>query len=705
MKRWPECLAALVAVLTTLQGQGPEPLCGLPALTHAGFAAPAIISKADPGTQNPTFLIREHFSSQTLIEVEFSLMHRDSAFEVYAETSEVDGGRVDPATVTELVAVFRDHTFEGSINADVGIKAIAEDVFGPPPDIDHNGKVFILLIDVRDDFDPDSSESFIAGYFDPLDQMQQGNLADIIYLDTNPGTLTGPDAQQALMALAHEYQHLIHYGRDRREALWVNEGLSELAPTLMGLPHREFSRYLADTNVRLDSFDGEIADYARCGLFFLYAWVQLGTQFIRDLVASTETDIAGVDEVLASYLRSELISFEPELDTFAYHWHRANFVQGVGLEGYGSNFNIPRPAMHDVILNFPQNAFDREVRRLGARWVLITGGRDLYLLATRDGSEPALALMNGEDGSLLPARGLLTSGIQDTDFGIAYQSVLVMATPSGSIEGSARFTLYVDADGGHEEVTLSFDGNLAARDMLFISLGEGELAGEAAVKFDIVEDQAELAAVQFMAGSSASMEVRVYSQALSPSGLAYSATVAAPLDEAWTTHRLTRRVLVTPGPVYVGIRSTGNALAYNEQLATSHSYYQAPGGGVFAPLTEVKVDDEFLTGNWSIRSSYLLPATPEEKLEVPLIAGQFYPNPLGDAQAAWLEVSPGQSVELVLYNLLGQEVRRLRRTGDEFAPFTWNGRLENGAAAPSGVYLATLRAGASLLTRKIVLLR
>ncbi|MEE9161460.1 MAG: hypothetical protein V3U35_00680, partial [Candidatus Neomarinimicrobiota bacterium] len=81
MKRWPERLAALVAVLTTLQAQGPEPLCGLPALTHTGFAAPAIIRKADPGSQDPVFLIREHFSSQTLIEVEFTLMHRDSAFE------------------------------------------------------------------------------------------------------------------------------------------------------------------------------------------------------------------------------------------------------------------------------------------------------------------------------------------------------------------------------------------------------------------------------------------------------------------------------------------------------------------------------------------------------------------------------------------------------------------------------------------------
>ena len=698
MKLWRRSFPATLAVFTLLQAQAPEPLCGLPAISSHDPQDAIVLRKAGVPPPNRTFLIRQTYDSQTLIEVEFYLLHTDSAFDIYGEVAEVDGGRVDSVAVSQLVVSFRDETAPGSIDPQLGIQAIAESVFGPPPDIFHNGKVFILLIDVRDDYVPDSSTTFYAGYFDPLDQRLQGNQADIIYLDTNPGKLTGPDITLALTTLAHEYQHLIHYGRDNREELWVNEGLSELAPTLMGLPHREFSAYLADTNVRLDGFAGEIADYARCGLFFLYAWVQQGTQFIRDVIGNTQTGIAGLDQVLMAYR-------QPSLDDFVLNWHRANYIQGEGAEGYGQQFAIPRPVLHDVITSFPEDNIQRDVLRLGAHWMLITGGRNLYLRASRSGNEPVLTLIKDDDRSELPAPLLTSTGFQDSSFGSAYGGLLVLATTTSAVQGSAPFELFVDAEGGFHEFTLSYDGELPTDEMLFIFLGNDTQAGEAAASFAIDPENARLTTLQFMAGSSDTVTVRLYRQFLTPSSVVYDTTIAAPLPRVWTTHRLPTAQFSASSTVYLGLSSAKNSLGYNEYLATSHSQFRPPGGTLFSPLKQFQVDGEDLTGNWSLRLSYALPDTTTTRLVIPFLVGNFYPNPFTGVPAARLDFSPGWAVELILYNILGQEVRRFVRAGDSQAPLFWDGRMQNGLPAPSGVYLGRSVAGAQAVTRKIVLLR
>ena len=219
MKPLPELALTLTLAAAALVAQGPAPTCGLPHIFHLPAGESVTLSRRTAPTGDKTFKIREDYSSQTLIEVDFYRIYSGAEFDIFAEVAEVDAGRVDTtaAALAPLVSAFSEQTFEGSINPDLGIKAIAEDVFGDPPDIDHNGKITILLIDVRDDYVPDVSESYVAGYFDPLDQGQQGNLADIIYLDTNPGSLSGAHGQVLLSALAHEYQHLIHYCRDRPE--------------------------------------------------------------------------------------------------------------------------------------------------------------------------------------------------------------------------------------------------------------------------------------------------------------------------------------------------------------------------------------------------------------------------------------------------------------------------------------------------------
>jgi len=695
---------ALLIAAGILHSQEPEPVCGLPHITQIPAEEPVTIYKRLVPTENPTFLIREHYTSNNLIEVEFYLKRSDFDFEVYVEAAEWDSGHVDAAAIDTLVTYFRDRTLPGSINPNLGIKANAEYVFGSPPDIDNNDKVYILLIDVRDDYVPDSSETYVAGYFDPLDQEgYAGNRADIIYLDTNPGTLSGDHILPQIGTLAHEYQHLIHYRHDSNEETWVNEGLSELSPVLMGLPHREFTSYLTNTNVRLDSFGQELADYARCGLFFLYTWVQLGTQFIRELIVETENGTSGFNLTLSAYNPSSM-------DGFVLDWHVANFIQGEGAYGYGDLFSIPQPVMHEVITTFPQEDFPGSVVRLGAQWILITGGRNLYMRASRTDIDPRLTLLNGNDRTIIAAPQLFAAGYYDSTFGTAYNDLVVLATASTAVSSSAAYSLYVDAQGGYEEKTLSYDGNEDPMELLFITLGDAlGNEGEAAVAFDIVSDKGELSAVQFYTLTSDSVRVRVYHQALSPDSVIHTALVSAPLATDWTTHRLPRGLQEGNQRVFVSVAGVDNALAYNDNDTISHySYYRFPENTSFTRLDSLKVafpsgEEKILVGNWSVRLSYLLLDTSEDEIRIPVFAGQFYPNPFNPI--THIDISPGYAVELILYNILGQEVFRLKQPAGLSTRLTWNGIMDDGRLAPSGVYLARVVVGGTVVNRKIVLIR
>jgi hypothetical protein len=685
MKLRRNVLAFAFIASSGLFSQTLEPICGLPALTALSSQEPLSLRKWQALANNPLFKIREHYAENKLIEVEFYLMYEGATFRVYAETAEVDAGRVDAHAVANLVTAFRDHTFAGSIDTSQGIKAVAEEVFGSPPDIDHNNQVFILLIDVRDDYVPDSSKTFVAGYFDPQDQRQQGNLADIIYLDT------------VLSTLAHEYQHLIHYGHDTSEELWVNEGLSELSPVLMGLPARDYSSFLANTNVRLDAFKGEVADYARSGLFFRYAWIQVGTPFIQSLIRSGEAGLSGVDRALSQ--------FEPRpIDEFVIDWHAANYLQSGGKYGYAGHFSMPRPEVHDVIVGFPENDFHRDVTRLGAHWTLIAGGSELYLYAFRESTQPSVALINADESAFIPSPGLFTTGFEDPDFGIAYEDLIVLASSSTAVTDYAPYSLFVEALGGYEEFTLSYDGDEDPQEVLFISLGDGTEPGEAAVSYTL-PNYAELANIEFMALTNDSVEVRIYDQALQAQAIIYQNVVPSPLGTEWTTHRLPEAFLHGGGQIFAAVRSVSNALAYNEHLTTSYSHYMPPGESTFSPLSMFQVNGDQLTGNWSIRLTYLVSDSTAEPLEIPLIVGQFYPNPAADFPLIRLPVSPGHAVDLTLYNILGQQVRSLRRPASSYDPIVWDGNMANGIPAPSGVYLARVLSGKSMINRRVVLIR
>jgi hypothetical protein len=124
---------------------------------------------------------------------------------------------------------------EVGIEFDTNVYGKIRDTFAHEEDVDKNGKVILLLLDVKDGYN--ESGGYVAGYFDSTHMLSKttnsrSNEADMLFMDTNPGL---EDRTDFYITMAHEFQHLVNYSEKviRQKAgdqdLWINEGLSAAA--------------------------------------------------------------------------------------------------------------------------------------------------------------------------------------------------------------------------------------------------------------------------------------------------------------------------------------------------------------------------------------------------------------------------------------------------------------------------------------------
>ncbi len=211
------------------------------------------------------------------------------------------------------------------------------DFFGMPPDIDGNSKIIILVYDI-DEIPP---PGFVAGFFYQLNQYlntelhpsnRYSNEAEILHIDIL--------AADNIDTVAHEFQHLIHFGNDDDEETWFEEGASMFAEYLIG--GDAFSGgvggdFRDNPDVSLTYWDQSgplvLANYGASYTFFLYLAEHFGGDaFIKDLVQRSENGIASIEETLIQ--RGYMIPF---LAIFR-NWSIANFLDDTsfaeGVFGY-----------------------------------------------------------------------------------------------------------------------------------------------------------------------------------------------------------------------------------------------------------------------------------------------------------------------------------------------------------------------------------
>lgn len=215
---------------------------------------------------------------------------------------------------------------------DGGILSVLNAHFGNFPNVDGDGRVDVLLLDIPDPFA--QTGGYVAGFFDPVNLTDEpfSNRRDLVYLDLYPTILRdgAVRAAEAAATFAHEAQHLIQARYERApEATFVNEGLSELAEILCGFRPRSAEAYADEPNRPLLDwrYDDPYADYARASLWTHYLYETLGPDAVRTLAQSPVTGLEAYREVLREAGASGL---EETFEQWGHDLLRGTAYQGGG---------------------------------------------------------------------------------------------------------------------------------------------------------------------------------------------------------------------------------------------------------------------------------------------------------------------------------------------------------------------------------------
>ena len=298
----------------------------------------------------------------------------DEAYEIYAELlyernhclvwAEIGSG-IDTRTAREIATTY-DNDILGALLRGFGLDNIqgkgsimqiaSEIVYGHP-----NGKLDILLFDIKDWWDPNNPQfGYIYGFFNDEDFFSKETFPDsnerlIIYMDSNPG---GPDDPEFYDTIAHELQHLMNFTasiefRNSNEMdIWINEGLSAAAEWIYTRQYlqRRIDRYNLDPagsiaqgnnffvwDERNDSdYLGD--EYATVYLFFQWLRLQAGTSRIfGDIITSPYMDQRAVTTAFHKHATAKGLD---QWDTMLKSWLAANHINAPsGIYGY---LNEPR---------------------------------------------------------------------------------------------------------------------------------------------------------------------------------------------------------------------------------------------------------------------------------------------------------------------------------------------------------------------------
>jgi len=246
---------------------------------------------------------------------------------------------MDEADVQEVFNYLEFETMNGDNYGAVEMDTLH---FGEIPDELDNDPKLIVFYSALGSFGGSTFDGYFSGYDQVTEAEAQqmnppghSNECEMIYMTCHPLDPTDPIR---ISVLAHELEHLIHWGGDINEDTWVDEGLAELAMVYFGMPD-PISQFNSNPDNSLNTWDQEWADYVKTMLFFTYFAEQYddGT-IIKDLVSEPANSITGITNQLLAH--GYAVSFE----TIFENWTIANFLDDPtveeGLYNY-ENLDIP----------------------------------------------------------------------------------------------------------------------------------------------------------------------------------------------------------------------------------------------------------------------------------------------------------------------------------------------------------------------------
>ncbi len=251
-----------------------------------------------------TFWVRD-FSTNEDYQITATLQYSGDHCEVWAENPE----EITSGKAAELGSEF-----------DNSIYPLITEYFYTPSDVNNDGKVAILALDIQDNFD--DTGCYVGGYFYSKDlfNVSGSNKMEIFYIDTYP-TMHYPktneiNVSRAYSTLAHEFQHMVNFNRNylveygNPMPTWLNEGLSLAAEHLYkGVLSSRISYYNKSSNIKNghsllywgDNND-TLSNYSLSYLFLQYIRTQAGSNNIfKDILLDDKNDSKAVTNALSKY--------------------------------------------------------------------------------------------------------------------------------------------------------------------------------------------------------------------------------------------------------------------------------------------------------------------------------------------------------------------------------------------------------------------
>jgi immune inhibitor A len=222
----------------------------------------------------------------------------------------------------------------------------------------------------------------LAGYFSSGDAIhplasEYSNAHEMFLINADNVSL---DGKYIYATMAHEFQHMIHWYRDRNEETWMNEGFSVLAELLNDFSVGVFDRlYVMDPDLQLTTWSGSgenSAHYGASFLFLAYFLDRFGEQATQALVAHPDNGMDSIDAVLRELKISHPTSGSQlgANDVFA-DWVVTNYINDPKVEdgqyAYQRYKSAPATSNTEEFYRCPLDWQTRTVKQYGVDYIKI----------------------------------------------------------------------------------------------------------------------------------------------------------------------------------------------------------------------------------------------------------------------------------------------------------------------------------------------
>lgn len=261
----------------------------------------------------------------------------------------------------------------------------------------------------------------VAGYYSSPDEYDPlahpySNAHEMFFINADNQSLSD---SYTFGTLAHEFQHMIHWYRDRNEDTWMNEGFSVLAELLNGYDVGGFDfEYMSNPDLQLTDWSGEPGangpHYGQSFLYLDYLLNRVGNQVTQDVVGDPQNGLTSIDETLAKdNITDPQTKQTITADDIFSDWVVTNFVQdpkvGDGRYVYKNYSNAPQANETEGYSRCPVDTQTRDVHQYGVDYIrfscsgqhtlTFTGSTEVGLLAEKPHSGNFMFWSNKGDES------------------------------------------------------------------------------------------------------------------------------------------------------------------------------------------------------------------------------------------------------------------------------------------------------------------